>query len=463
VALILEPVEVEGPDAGVIEEARARQRRRWGRAAAAATVFAAAVAAGVLVFGGGRSGNSNGATSGQPVRLTIRHGYAYVNGYPVEVGVAPSLSPGTVGLDVAIAGVEPGGAAAGGDARYPTAADPIFGPNSVNYGSSGEAGKVYLVLVGPSVAEMRVSHLGTFKPVKVRGLLAGQRAIAFYRPAGTPGTVFGPGTPTRFTRGVALPMVETLYNAAGKQIPLTNSAVLGFAAQAFHTPIARWHTPATAPVNTRCATSSSLPGATPVGGEAATAIAADHKITGPAFYSCLDTLYTWHGAGYTVGILLNAENPGAPPAPIWNAHPIPGHPGLLEVNGQRYADHYLVEPAQNPFPNRQSVTALRKRLGTARADTMLRRVAENLRAHNRHIGQQRVSWTTLSLTTVARRIGNAWLVVRADNYAVTNPTPYIGRLLEAPTLLATQYGALNVAHAIQFLDSLRITRLNVAD
>ena len=459
-ALILEPVDdLEGPDAGVIEEARARQRRRWGRTAAAGAVLAAAITAGVLVFGGGRSGISNGATSGQPVRLTFRHGYVYVNGYPVEVGVAPSLSPGTVGLDVAIAGVEPGGAAAGEGASYPTAADPIFGPNSVNYGSSGGAGKVYLALVGPSVAEMRVSHLGTFKPVKVRGLLTGQRAIAFYRPAGAPGTVFGPGTPTRFTRGVALPMVETIYNTAGKRIPLSNRAALGFASQSFRTPVAHWHTPATAPANARCATSTALRGAIAVGGEVATAITADHKISGPAFYSCLDSLYTWHGAGYTVGILLNAENPGAPPAPIWNAHPITGHPGLFEVNGQRYADHYLVEPAQNPFPSKQAVAALRRRLGNARADTMLRRIAENLRVHNQHIGQQRVEWTRLTLTTVARRIGNAWLVVRADNDAVINPSPYIGRLLEAPTLLATQYGTLNVAHAIQLLDSLRITRL----
>ncbi len=54
--LTVERPPVETPDAGVIEEARARQRRHWGLAAAA-TVVAAAIAAILLAFsdGGGES------------------------------------------------------------------------------------------------------------------------------------------------------------------------------------------------------------------------------------------------------------------------------------------------------------------------------------------------------------------------------------------------------------------------
>jgi hypothetical protein len=51
----LEPPAVDAPDAGVIEEARARQRRQ--RGAVAAAVVAAVVALGLLGFGGGGGGS----------------------------------------------------------------------------------------------------------------------------------------------------------------------------------------------------------------------------------------------------------------------------------------------------------------------------------------------------------------------------------------------------------------------
>ena len=63
-SITIEPPSVEGPDAGVIEEARARQRRHRGIAGAA--LVAAAIAALVATSSGGWGGSSHPATG--PVR-----------------------------------------------------------------------------------------------------------------------------------------------------------------------------------------------------------------------------------------------------------------------------------------------------------------------------------------------------------------------------------------------------------
>jgi len=221
---LTEPLPVAAPDAGVIEDARERQRaHRWMAAAAAAAAAAAIAVVLVLVLGGGGASNANGGllTPGAPLKLTFRHGLAYENGQPIAVGVTPAFGAGTVGLDVTAGG----SGVSGGN--YPTPSQPVFGPDaegfSVGDGRAGPDGEIDITLVGSTVASMRVKGLGTFKPVSVLGLLPGEKAFVFYRPPGALGTVLGPGINPNVLQSSEKAkhepaITETLYNAAGKPI-----------------------------------------------------------------------------------------------------------------------------------------------------------------------------------------------------------------------------------------------------
>jgi hypothetical protein len=415
------------------------------------------VVLGILVFGGaGHSGGGSGSGSAESVGLTIRHGYAYVDGYPIEVGVTPSLLAGTVGLTLTIAGVTPGGISGDGDAAYPTAAEPLFGPGYVNGNfASGGNENVYLSLVGSAVAEMRVSHLGTFKPVKLLGLLAGQRAIVFSRPRGAPGRVFTPGTSpqliARYRRANQSPaLIESLYNSSGKVIRIESNAVPADGISPFHDPTSTLVDRTAASSNARCAARSTLAGASTLSGEIATSIAADRQLSGPAFLSCLDNLFIWHGDSFEVAILLNAEAPGHAPAALWNAAPIPGHPGLVEVRAERYASHYQVTRAELP----NNLAGL--------GGQALRGVEQYARRHDQDIGQQRIQEMTLTPPMVATRVGNAWLIVQPEVDAPLQSTGGSGLYEPSPSLGSRGVSNNNLAKAIQFLSGLRVTKLDLS-
>ena len=404
------PPDVLDVDAGVIEEARERQRRqRWWVAMAAAVLVIVTVL--LLVLGGGRStADRGGLTAAQPSKLTFKHGYAYVNGQPIQVGIAPYLRAGWVELEMTQSIVGPGLGLASGLSGYPTQAAPAFGfpaegisfrrvhgmPVPVSGAPVGPAGEIDMLLVGPTVASMRVAHLGTFKPVRVLGLLPGERAIVFYRPPGAIGAVIGPGLSARLlppfaTYKHASILTETLYNSAGKIIPIKWPK--------FHVPIKFWAAPATSAANGRCALRSALAGAMAQWGTVATAILADPSVIGPAFLSCLYTSYRWHSSSFEVGVLVKAQSPGSAPAPLWNATSLPGHPGIVQVKPVKYTERIAVEHAGQPVPGRY-VTV-------------------------RH---------ELAPGSVARRVGNAWLIVR---------------------------GGKSLAQRIGFLNGLHLTRLNL--
>ncbi len=317
-AVTADPPPLAAPQAGVIEDARRRQRRRW--EVVVATLVAVGLVAGAAVGGIGAGRGGRRALAPRPeLRLTIQHGSAFVNGEPLAVGIAPDLTAGQVSL--LVRQEYTGGTSS---APYPTRNAPLYGPGASNiavaHGKSKE-GVLYLTLVGPDVASVRITHLGTFRPVKVRGALPGDKAIVFYRPAGSRGTVIPPGIGGNNLEGAQRPaLFETAYDAAGKEIPVTpystNQARFQLATR-------YWHAPAPPTVG-RCAITSSLASATAQWGEVAQTIAPDHTVSGPAFLSCLNTWYRWHGSSLDVGILLNAQAPGTRPATLWNATPLKG-------------------------------------------------------------------------------------------------------------------------------------------
>jgi hypothetical protein len=410
-------VEIED---GVIEEARWRQRRRR-MAGIALVAVAVAIAVSALLIGGG-SGNSGAPGEPSPtgpLKVALVRGRAFVGGQPGLMGVAPSLQAGNVGVCVRVIDSEDC------NGPFPTATDPIYGGGEGFNPEEkvGPAGEIDAIFTGPGVAAMRVAQLGTFKAEPATGLPPGAKQIVFYRPPGSRGTVLAPGLSPQVLQvgfkhvhyGPAL--TETLLDASGHPIPVGKSPV-------FTLPNSYWQGTRAPPVKGRCAISSSLAGVRTAWGEVATKIVGDPNITTPGWLTCLNTWLSLNGASYEAAVLLNAQSPGRPPAMLWGAIPVPGHPGMVEIPPVQQEVHYR-------FPRPSSAQAARELArdtkvgGRARAEQLLRQV-EQLS------GKERTAWDVFIPSTVARRVGPAWVLVR--------------------------YGS-SLAQRIGFLEALHVTKL----
>jgi hypothetical protein len=397
------PSPVREIDNGVIEEARRRQRRRRTLGIALST-GAVAIAIAVLLIGGG-SGNSGAPgkpSPAGPLKMTLVHGHAFVGGQPALMGVTPSMQAGNVGVCVRV--IDSGDC----NGPFPTATDPVYGGGEEFSPEEkvGPAGEIDAIFTGPGVAAMRVAHLGTFKAEPAAGLPPGAKQIAFYRPPGSRGTVLAPGLSPHVLQvgfkhvhyGPAL--TETLLDGTGHPIPVSKSPV-------FTLPNSYWQETQAPPAKGRCAISSSLAGVRTAWGEVATKIAADPNITTPGWLTCLNTWFSLNGASYEAAVLLNARSPGRPPAMLWGAIPIPGHPGIVEIPPVQQEVHYR-------FPRPSRAQAARelardtKLRGRARAEQLMRQVEQLA-------GKEHTTWDVFIPSTVARRVGAAWVLVRYGN------------------------------------------------
>jgi hypothetical protein len=407
-------------DDGVIEEARRRQRRR--RRGIAAALAGAAVATALLGWsvGGGNSPPANASFEsalGGPVKLSFVHGRPYVNGQPFPISVRPSVQAGGVGLWVI--GFGPDGCCGGGGANYPTAATPLWGEDTIaTRPRVGPNGEIDFTLVEPEVAAVRVSGIGTFKPHTIPGLPPGVRIVVFYRPPGSPGVIVPPGFPAgalpgghHHTRAVTL----TPLDAQGHVIPSAQTPPQN----GLQLPTVYWQASNKTPRRASCALHSSAQGVSLQWGEAATQIAPDKSVNGPAFLSCMNFWYTLPGRTFEVGLLLNAQQPGAPAAPLWGAVPVPGHPGLVQLPPVRF-----LQPPPPPGLVSTIEKNLRRHYGAARAKTIALRIVAEVRANRR---------MTLAPGAVAERTRGAWLLV--------------------------QFGSL--AQRLNFLKTLQLTRLDL--
>jgi hypothetical protein len=456
VAVTAPPSPPVGPDDGVIEEAREHQRRRWWRAAGAAGGLAAIAGALLLIFtGGGGKGPPVSRFSfpfaAQPAKLSYRNGLTYLDGQPMLVGVAPDFTAGQVSLDIRL--YNEGGAGL----PYPTAATPAFGPGALSdWAGSGGGSAPQVVLVSHEVASMRVAHLGTFTPHRLLGLPTGLSAIAFLAPAHSQDTVLPPGDNQAPSRSAGLvtnrphaTLRETIYNSDGNLIPMVQPKVFGQHTGQFRLPTRFWQAPATEPAAGRCATSSTLPGATLQWGQVATNIAPDTGPTGTAFLSCLQAWYHWQGRTFDVGVLLNAQSPGHAPAKLWNTTPIPGHPGIYEIKAVEYVTRTRIQRV-SPLDFVHFTSTTKTRTPGPPGPATLRRIRalqqQAFKAHakeyehlaqlaNRHAGQIRVNRTILAFPAVAKRVGSAWVVVRDGH---------------------------TLADRIAFLEGLHLTRANLS-
>jgi len=425
-------------DDGVIEEARRRQRRRRGRAGALVLATAAIASGLALVRGGVGDGGTYpnvGAVRGSsgPLRLAFVRGLPYLNGQPFPLSVTPSLKAGSVGVTVMTPTV-------GGSVPYPAVSTPLWGDEGSYEAPVVPApGEIDYALAEPRVAAVRVAGIGTFKPVALPGLPPGVRLVVFSRTAGSRGIVLPPDPPPDVGTWIPpalrhTPLITmTPLDLQGHVIPSSTSR----GQPAFQLPYTYWQVtgtrrktckvlpgaafcvppgpaPRTESSDGRCALRSNATDVRVLWGQAATAIAPDPRVAGPAFLSCLQEWYTRPGETFQAAILLNAQHPGAPPANLWGARPVPGHRGLIQIPP--------VQWEQTPPAGLRAKVAARltPRYGRARAQTLAQQ----------WITQQ---WTHTGPRIVARRAGNAWLVV--------------------------QQGSL--PQEIAFLNSLSISRLNL--
>ncbi|MGD0455186.1 MAG: hypothetical protein ABSB69_16485 [Solirubrobacteraceae bacterium] len=423
-ALITEPRAADGPDAGVIEEARRRQRRR--RAAGIAFVALAAIVAAALWIGGGSGGGSSASgervPTERPLKLALVRGRAFIGGQPAPIGMEPSLQAGNVGVCITIAGQ--GG---GCNGPPPTATDPIYGGgNGVDIEEKvGPRGEIDALFTGPGVAAVRVAHLGTFTAHHVAGFSAATKEVVFYRPPGARGSVLPPdvgsGALGSFEKARGTPaLTETLLDASGRAIPIGGS-------QTFTLPNSYWQGAEAPPARGRCAMSSSLPGVKTQWGQVTQQIAADPSITVPAWLTCLHVWYSAGAAAYETAILLNASSPGSAPAPLWGAIPVPGHPGIVEIPPVQREIHFRIPKPSSAQVARELARDTRMS-GRTRAEALMRQVE---RAASK-TGE--AFWDVLVPPTVARRVGPAWLLVR--------------------------YGD-SLAQRIAFLNALHVTRIEL--
>jgi hypothetical protein len=396
-----EPPATLDSDAGVIEEARDRQRRRRVRLAAALAGAGIAVAALAVGFGAA-TGGRNGGAANDPMRLTFVRGRPYLGGRPFPLAVSPAVNAGSVGF--VLASPDAGGGV------YPRQGLPLLayapvGPSPL----SGRRGGIEYVLTAPGVAAVRVRGLGTFRASPLPELPPGYKVAVFsWPPDARDATIFRSG-------GEPPSRTFTALDGAGHVIAATahNRASLA--------PVRLWQPPAPAPARRSCAIASSLPGLNFLWGQVATRIPDQPDVTDGAYFSCLYAAYSLRGGSQLeVAVLLNPRTPGTPPAPLWNATPLRGHPGVVRIRAVR-ARFALVDPGSISLHIRQ----LARRFGSA--------FARRQRPFVVRLAQPQ--WYELAPAAVARRVGNAWLLVRGGN---------------------------DEAERLAVLDTLRITRIALA-
>jgi hypothetical protein len=287
-------------------ERRPARTRRWARirshplaAVVAALVFAGTATAGVVSIASQRSAQLNGrvpkqAGPGSPHVWGLEAGERY------RITVWPVLQGGVSGVCTMIVFEGPHGMGYGGcGAPYPTIAKPILAPGGrIAYprGIISKGGAIEYLLTGPSVAAVRIGTHLLITPRREPGLPAGDRAVVFYLPAGSP-EIDPPGFPV---------------------------AQLGLP---FRLPARYWEEPQKEP---RGACALAAPSSyRAYRGTTAVRLEPETDVEGAALTSCLSVDYKLPGTTLTAAVLVNARSPKSAPPALFGASPVAGQPGLV--------------------------------------------------------------------------------------------------------------------------------------
>jgi len=331
----VQPPALATPDAGVIEDARARQRRhRMGGVALVALAVAALLGYFVAGGGDGAVGGSAHAASVPSATGSVEFVSLRAPGYGLFTG--PSLG-GQASL--CLTAFEPDGSQSScGAYPLPQSGLPLedasddYVRRPTADGRVPAGGLVYVMLTAPNVAAVRVGDLGTVRVQTVPGLPPGDHAIAFRETAGSIGTVVPPGATAAWIRrnlGDGPRIILTALDSSGKAVPFSTTAALRqFYLRLRVERLRDWTTNA---ASGRCAVSEDVAGLAVQSSRALTRIAAEPDAGSGALLSCLWGIYRFEGKRYQVAVMLNASTPAAQPGPIWDAQSLAGHPGIVAV------------------------------------------------------------------------------------------------------------------------------------
>lgn len=294
----------EGPDQGVIEEARRRQRLRRLRIAlgGALAVAGLAILAWALGTGGSSAETQHARQAGGAGVASSRASTA--GGFSVRL--SPALDGGQYGWCVGVQ--ESSGAIAGGGcATTPVASTPLA--MQLSSASVSTRQESIVVLATPQVAAILVN---------------GRRRIP---------TLALPGLPYRLRAARVLMALRIRTSPTGRRgfAPLPEPKLVALDARGQEIPnrIARQSpTPLSVTGRGPCALrAGGLSGLAAQWSHVASAIRPfPGKLIGRGFFSCIDTEYYLRHWPLDAAILLDGAHPGAPPAAI---------PGLAQVVGAR--------------------------------------------------------------------------------------------------------------------------------
>jgi hypothetical protein len=279
----------------------------------AAVLLLGGSAAAAALIAGERSRSLSGVVPPYDAR-----GNLSVAGARYEITIGPSLEPGSIGWctwiqfrDVPSLRARGGGGMGGGGCGggTPAVGSPLFGPD----GDRGPG--LWYVLTAPQVAAVRVANGPTVLTRSSTRLPFGFRAAVFELPADTP-----TGRAPRLTA----------LDAAGRAI----------AGSFYETPPqepARYWQRSRGlrqPPQGRCPlTVRPGSGASAREGEILTAIAPDPGIVGHAYLSCAGLGFRLRGSWFKAAVLLDAKQPGTPPAALPDMRAVPGAPGFFDRAG----------------------------------------------------------------------------------------------------------------------------------
>jgi len=318
-----------GPDQGVIEEAKHRQRSR--RARTSAAMLAALVGVGVLAWVLSREQSPNHPRGAQHAGIGAAASRRAGASASFGIRLSPALDGGQYGWCVAVQ--EPGfsGIAGGGCATTPTESTPLS--MVLSGGSASTRKESIVVLTTPQVAAILVGGRRRVAAVELPGLPYGLRAARIVIPflakkSATGRTTFQmPPEPSLAALDSSGQLIASPATQPQQQEPplsargpctLAASGIPGISAQWSH--VASAITP--------------YPG----------------RIVGRAFFSCIDTEYYLHKWPLDAAILLDAAHPGSPPAAIPDLSAVTGEAGFLngpgdfkgQITATRLEDAWLV-------------------------------------------------------------------------------------------------------------------------
>lgn len=288
------------PGAGVIRDARRRQLRRRQLAAAVAVALAALGAA--IGWLATHSGSAQPPYSRGALRVlrALRDRKELV-----QPRFVPVLEGGEYGWCLVIG--------RGGGCPY----IPAELVTTVDVGGTEVPGKEQIrLLIGPKVAGVLVNGRQG-QMVTLGRLPYGLRVAQITFPKGSGVVYYAESLRAIDAHGKPLGPSQAVWGQGGPAVK-----------------IRWWQRPSSLPRGPCQIRATGLAGLTAEWGRVATTIRPyPHKIAGRAFFSCIDTEYYLNNWPLQTALLVDAQHPGRPPAPIPSMAPISGAPGMFKAPG----------------------------------------------------------------------------------------------------------------------------------